>query len=276
MTAICKICDFQFEKISLLKQHLILHINAESLEGVDLKSKLFLFDTTKITPSEETNETLINYLKEDITNSCMSRFYQITNKHGQEFDLSDSEAETEEMSVGGGEEGVDADEPKPSINLDKRTYNCLKCEKVFTRSYKFVQHMRFEHENESFEFKCLHCNREFLNEFFLNRHTKNHCENKLKEFNCAECKMKFMWKTSFEKHNQFYHTKEVLVKTEKKKRNRAPRDKPKEKNFTCEICSRSFFRQEHLDRHTKIHIPSEKKFECTVCEKKFNRKDNLR
>lgn len=273
MTAICKICDFQFDKISLLRQHLILHINSESLEGVDLKSKIYLFDTTKITPSQETNETLINLLKEDITNSLMDRFYQITSKHGQEYNLSDSESEPEDESAGDND-----DLQKPLLNLERNhVYNCLKCEKLFSRSYKLVQHMRIDHENEAFEFKCLHCNREFLTDSFLKRHIKNHCENKLKVYNCTECKTKFMWQSSFEKHNEFYHSTEVVVKTEKKKKIRTGRgEKPKEKNFTCEICSRSFFRQEHLDRHTKIHIPSEKKFECTVCEKKFNRKDNLR
>lgn len=51
---------------------------------------------------------------------------------------------------------------------------------------------------------------------------------------------------------------------------------PREKNFQCSMCEKSFYRAEHLDRHTKTHIITEKKFECNICQKKFNRKDNLR
>lgn len=44
--------------------------------------------------------------------------------------------------------------------------------------------------------------------------------------------------------------------------------------FVCDVCSRAFARQEHLDRHARSHT-NEKPYQCGICTKKFTRRDLL-
>jgi uncharacterized Zn-finger protein len=48
------------------------------------------------------------------------------------------------------------------------------------------------------------------------------------------------------------------------------------KNYVCAICTKAFYRQRELDRHSSIHlVDNEKPFECKFCFKRFGRKDKL-
>nr|XP_019529611.2 zinc finger protein 271 [Aedes albopictus] len=46
--------------------------------------------------------------------------------------------------------------------------------------------------------------------------------------------------------------------------------------FVCDLCNTGFTRREHLYRHMKTHNPSEKKLECPQCHKRFIRRDHIR
>jgi KRAB domain-containing zinc finger protein len=49
----------------------------------------------------------------------------------------------------------------------------------------------------------------------------------------------------------------------------------KEREYTCEICSKEFRRYDHLKRHVLIHTGENKKYACPVCSKDFGRKSHL-
>uniref|UniRef100_A0A1L8DIX4 C2h2-type zn-finger protein n=1 Tax=Nyssomyia neivai TaxID=330878 RepID=A0A1L8DIX4_9DIPT len=260
VVALCRICDMTFGKICQLRTHLNKHTCMDSFADVNLTTKCYLFDNTKIMPDMETNESLINYVMNEICTGNCSRFYQITNGNGHEFELSDSDSA--ESSI---EEFLDG---------DRRQHQCSACQQIFDRLYKILAHMRLDHIESDFTAKCPQCTRVFPNDALLAKHTRLQCHNKEKMYFCRICKIKFMWESSHEKHHQNFHANRTLVA--KGRRDKVAKGKPREKSFPCSICSKAFYRQEHLDRHVKIHMPSEKKFECTVCQKKFNRKDNLR
>ncbi|XP_059621870.1 zinc finger protein 271-like isoform X2 [Phlebotomus argentipes] len=257
--ALCRICDVTFSKISHLRNHLNKHKSLDSFEDVNLTTKCYLFDNTKIMPDMETNESLINYVMNEICTGNATRFYQITNSNGHEFELSDSDTDESDAAC------------QPD---DQRQHQCSACQQVFDRLYKILTHMKLDHIESDFTAKCLQCSRVFPNDALLAKHSRLQCLNKEKMYFCRICKIKFMWENSHEKHHQTVHANRQLAT--KGRRERGAKEKPREKSFLCSICTKSFYRQEHLDRHVKIHMPSEKKFECTVCQKKFNRKDNLR
>uniref|UniRef100_A0A1B0CVD1 C2h2-type zn-finger protein n=2 Tax=Lutzomyia longipalpis TaxID=7200 RepID=A0A1B0CVD1_LUTLO len=253
VVALCRICDVTFSKICQLRNHLNKHKCLDSFADVNLTTKCYLFDNTKIMPDMETNESLINYVMNEICMGNSTRFYQITNNNGHEFELSDSDS-----SESGTED---------FLSGDRRHHQCSACQQVFDRLYKILAHMRLDHIESDFTAKCPQCTRVFPNDALLAKHTRLQCQNKEKMYFCRICKIKFMWENSHEKHHQNFHANRTLVA--KGRRDKIAKGKPREKSFPCSICSKAFYRQEHLDRHVKIHMPSEKKFECTVCVRPY-------
>lgn len=264
---LCKICDMTFTKLDELRYHILQHADDTTYTEIKLHDKLFLFDLTRIAPNVEGQESLVQYIVDKINHNSLDRFYQIHDPNGVELNLSDSDSDSNTIS-----DNVD-------VKKTFRSYQCPKCELIFNRSYKIHQHMRDQHEKMLIH-ACQLCNRKYATQEILQRHLRSQCENTLKQYSCSMCKIKFLWQSSFQLHNEKYHSgkrcRNSNSTTTTKKSSKQSTTRPKEKNFICDTCSKSFYRQEHLDRHIKIHLPSERKFECTMCEKKFNRKDNLR
>lgn len=259
----CKICDKKFTKIYELRHHILnSHLDADSFNNINFESKMYLFDENLQTNNFASGEreNVIQYIIDQIKISNVTRFYQIIGKNCNEKDLSDSETDSDEESVN-------------SLNKIKHIHTCSKCNKGFDRYYKILQHLEDEHQNDEHfnQFQCNECKKFYPNNLLFMRHTRNQCQNVIKKFACDICHLKFMWETSLNKHNEVYH-RNINEKREEEQVNPGMETKTKEKNQQCDICSKTFQRPEHLERHRRIHNPSEKKFECTVCEKKFNRK----
>lgn len=224
--------------------------NIQSLAEINFTEKLDLFDGLDFDATTQTNESLIQFVHDQLRNGENKRFYQIINNNSWELNLSDSETESESEMLDGSQS---------KLNVE---YQCSKCSQSFDRSWKIFAHMKDDHPNDEFEDKCSHCHRIYPNSVLLTKHLKAQCENTLKTHSCNLCGVKFMWKSSCDSHIEKMHALEMK--------------KEKSKTYVCDICDKTFFRAEHLERHKKIHIPAEKKFSCDLCKKRFNRKDNLK
>lgn len=234
----CKICDAWFTRIKQLRNHIAKHTDISTLNFGKLKNKLFLFDLTKISPTECGLVELADSIANDIRNNDLHRFYQIRDPTGYELELSDSDSENE--------------------SGETLRHYCFKCEEIFNRAYKLHKHIRQKHRRIcELPFKCPSCNRKYATEFLLQRHQKRQCFNSHKQYNCEMCRIKFMWQNSYNIHNYVCHG-------------------VNKKDFQCEICKKTFTQKRHMDRHVRTHNPDERKYECPVCLKKFHRSDYLR
>lgn len=267
---VCRICDAAFDSIIDLRSHLNWHnVDDESFNGIDWKLKKELLFNPMLLANQNCNvDQLKDLIKASLQNDIdMFGLYQITNESGFELSLSDSETENE---------------CNTSL-VEPKTYTCFGCQKEFSRAHKIMFHMK-EHPLETFSntFKnldCQQCQQYFPCIELLSKHQRSQCLNKQKQFTCTFCNYHFMWENNYNNHLRKMHSiekKNVPARRMKIERASGGAEQPREKNFKCNLCPQAFFRQEHLARHRKIHIPSEKKFSCDLCKKRFNRKDNLK
>lgn len=267
---VCKICDVSFDRIAELRDHLLWHGESDnSYEGIDLAvSKPSLFDSGLVGVENASEDTLRDILKTQIQNNeNLSRLYEVTNKSGWELTLTDSETENEDSSE------------------QQNNYSCHGCQREFNRSYKIIAHMKNDHPSETLcvdfaHLKCHHCLQHFPNATILQKHLQNQCQNDQKKFICKACNHHFMWENNYKEHLVIAHQAKSSAKvpTARVRNDRLPTGnaEQREKSFTCQVCSKAFYRREHLDRHKKIHLPSEKRFSCDLCKRRFNRRDNLK
>lgn len=250
----CMICNAQFNRIAELRTHLDWHANTSDwIAENDLTSKLEHFKTfDEFKCGQFTNDDIANVLQAKLKekSSEMLKMYRITNESGWELSLSDSETEADDD---GG---------------SKRIHNCGKCSKTFDRLHKLMCHMKGDHStSKDFkEFQCGYCLQCYPNESILAKHLRQQCGNQGKSMHCSMCYSRFAWQDSLDKHFAIYHSSDSVVLSAHMQ----------QRPFSCDQCSRSFFREDQLENHRKRHLPQEKRFSCDICQKKFSRFDNMR
>lgn len=250
---VCKICDEKFERVWELRKHLQAHADDEMSvikSGAVLFDRPELFEEGAVDVTGEPNEVLAAYVQRQLAAGNWARFYSLTNSQSWEMALSDSETDGEPEAK----------------DVKAQLYGCAGCSTYFDRIHKVVAHMKITHGNAEFpaENQCSHCYKIFPCAAVLMKHLRAQCENREKPIVCKVCRARFMWPANYEAHKEVMHSKSSVYKD------------PIPKSFACEVCAKSFFRAEHLERHRKIHEPQEKSFSCDMCKKKFNRKDNLK
>lgn len=251
---ICMICNRSFNHIFELKQHLDWHTNdLKSFDGIDFTGNDGIFSKFNDLNRENHNIGMILHERIQQNTNDLSKVYCITNEHGWELSLSDSETE---MECDGNEFST---EPK---------YNCAKCQQHFNRLHKLMCHMKVGHSSVEFQsFKCSHCMQYFPNANVLSKHLRQQCDNPNKSLVCLLCNNRFTWQNSLDKHVAIYHAVDSKFITDKITNVRP---------FNCEQCIKSFHRLDQLEAHKLSHIPRPKKFACDICKKRFSRTDNLK
>lgn len=179
----------------------------QSLAEINFTEKLDLFEGLNIDAMNQSNDTLIQFVYDQLRIGDNKRFYVIVNSNSWELDLSDSETESES-------EMCSQSKVTPNIG-----HQCKNCNQTFDRSWKIFAHMKDDHPNDEFVDKCSHCLRIYPNSALLTKHLKDQCENALKSFSCGLCGVKFMWKSSCDSHVEKMHAMEMK--------------KEKSKTYTC-------------------------------------------
>lgn len=195
------------------------------------------------------------------------RFYQITNAKGCEMELSDSE--------------TDSDQNQPSA---ENVYNCDKCHKQFDRQHLAIRHMNNAHKIEDFQhLKCIRCAISFPCRSILEKHLRRQCFNSHKSIICQYCDVRFHWQSNCDDHISKQHIKppqnspNVTVPESASKSLNKPSisSTKKQRPFQCDICSRCFWKSDHLKRHLKKHAKGDSRLSCDICKLRFKRKSAL-
>ena len=136
---------------------------------------------------------------------------------------------------------------------------CDKCGITFKIQKQLTKHIYNFHSKSSVvsRFYCNQCDKSFKFKSKLEEHSVVHTQ---KSFVCLTCGTKF----KYQRH---------LIAHEKK--HKSGSGSGNEKNFSCNICKKSFNVKYVLDRHLATHNRSVRlDFFCQICKKPFTRKDN--
>ena len=162
---------------------------------------------------------------------------------------------------------------------DKKSIECMVCNKYFAKSEVLNSHMRKVHEEKKFkctichrkfslsldlkkhlslsckgndtivESKCNQCEKSFKNHRYLREHCKN--VHKEKKFKCYKCDKLFVSDLQMEKH----------LSTSCKRNDEVAESK-------CDKCEKTFKIPSRL-RHHFYNVHREKKFKCDKCDLSF-------
>lgn len=161
-----------------------------------------------------------------------------------------------------------ASKPAKRENLDRhqrvhngsdRPFKCEKCPRTFNHRGTFNRH-KLIHERSKRQqsvsggqFKCALCSRSFLHKYNLKRHESTHSPTR--PFKCPECDWAFKSKFNLSVHMRNHTAGERRLK--------------------CELCPKTFLRQQDKDTHQRIHT-GERPFQCDKCDKNYTRNSDLK
>lgn len=140
-----------------------------------------------------------------------------------------------------------------------KEFHCELCQKSFTTKYKLSRHHAGIHSNVR-DFICNTCGSQFKTRDMLIKHERTHFQG-MGPFVCEHCKEEFKYKSGLDYHYKIKHTQKPVVES------KAKRISKELKQFSCEVCDKTFSTNSRYKRHMFIH--SERLFHCDVCDKSF-------
>ncbi|KAH8358981.1 hypothetical protein KR093_003626 [Drosophila rubida] len=174
----CKLCDLQFQRIHELREHLTCqHVNIESLSQLSINSDV-------VREQFEDQPLNLDQVKQQVcadialANDQLDKYCVITNAHGYELSLNDSD-----------EESTEATPP----------YQCLTCNVSFKRKHRLMQHTLRKHTQTPTQ-RCNICQIGFMCPNLLDQHQRTQCKNQLKRHSCPNCPAKFIWLQNLKQH----------------------------------------------------------------------------
>jgi len=133
------------------------------------------------------------------------------------------------------------------LHTGGKPYQCSYCEKSFTYSCEYKEHIRDTHTSTTIH-KCSYCHKTFPNEEELSLHkTKEH------RFECEVCSKTFSRLTYLEVHIKVHEG---------------------DKRFNCSTCFKGFDIESDYRQHIKLH-PDYKPYTCQLCNMSFSHPSNL-
>uniref|UniRef100_A0A1A9WDP5 Protein krueppel n=1 Tax=Glossina brevipalpis TaxID=37001 RepID=A0A1A9WDP5_9MUSC len=138
---------------------------------------------------------------------------------------------------------INAVEIKAKPSEAKKNFECEYCDKVFTKSTNYKNHVR-THTGEQ-PFLCIECGKGFSLSSSLNTHMKRHRGEKC--FQCPDCPKQFVCASGLYAHRAVHQ---------------------KERPFICDICGSAFHQAYQLKKHCLYHSGI-KNFSCDYCDMRF-------
>ena len=118
---------------------------------------------------------------------------------------------------------------KSSSSRQKGTYECTKCNKVFTTAHGLEVHVRRSHSGKR-PFECDICHKTFGHAVSLNQHRSVH--NQAKSFTCPQCGKCFKRSSTLSTH--------LLIHSDTRP-------------YPCQYCGKRFHQKSDMKKHTYIH-----------------------
>ena len=125
-------------------------------------------------------------------------------------------------------------------------YNCIKCSVHFLAPSLLKRHVAEVHEALKM-FTCEYCGYSCLRKCNMNRHIDSHLNER--RYKCPICDQRFNGKQEIKGHIKAVHDKI--------------------RDFTCEVCGKTFARKTTMVYHLKSHS-RERVYRCRICGEKFN------
>ncbi|XP_063380554.1 zinc finger protein 62 homolog [Cydia fagiglandana] len=127
---------------------------------------------------------------------------------------------------------------------------------ICSKEVKYLKkHIRIMHNRESLPYGCVSCDRRFLCRSTLEKHMALHGGVPELPFECDICKRRFRTKNFVSKHIRQFHLNE--------------------KNYQCEICSKTFFEKQPFINHMETHS-KEPLYKCDECGLALKTRETLR
>ncbi|XP_067940841.1 zinc finger protein 626-like [Watersipora subatra] len=130
------------------------------------------------------------------------------------------------------------------------SYNCSKCEKVFSTAHGLEVHVRRSHSGRR-PYECDVCQKTFGHAVSLTQHQAVHTQER--SFHCKQCGKTFKRSSTLSTH--------LLIHSDTRP-------------YPCQYCGKRFHQKSDMKKHTYIHT-GEKPHKCTQCGKAFSQSSNL-
>ncbi|XP_038638415.1 zinc finger protein Gfi-1b-like isoform X1 [Scyliorhinus canicula] len=148
---------------------------------------------------------------------------------------------------------VEVDQPidySTHYTSESTSYNCMKCNKVFSTAHGLEVHVRRSHSGMR-PFACDLCGKTFGHAVSLEQHMNIHSQERI--FGCKMCGKSFKRSSTLSTH--------LLIHSDTRP-------------YPCQYCGKRFHQKSDMKKHTYIHT-GEKPHKCQVCGKSFSQSSNL-
>ncbi|XP_044743504.1 zinc finger protein 845-like [Chrysoperla carnea] len=187
-----------------------------------------------------------------------------------------------------------------------RSLKCTKCDGIFKDQRSIISHMKTKHLDKVYT-SCPICGKQVWDNILTSHIKRVHGT---RRFSCNYCTIKFYYKSNLNRHIREIHHKVLkprhlcnicgksirsssdlrihlqthtdvrpftCIRCNKSYRSKSAlsahihRDHLNQRNFVCNICSRTFFRRAMLETHMLSHS-EDTQFKCYICDKSFKYK----